>query len=156
MEEYTKDFENWNKLKKDTDLKDVKNILIQEGAIWLMNVGVNIGFEIDGKGENFARPVIIVKKINNDTFFGIPASSKIFINYYRIKFKLFDEDRVMVLSQMRIFDKKRCIRFMMTLPYEQLLIVQDKIAKLFLKAETPQQLKAVEGNLRCPQEGDNK
>lgn len=40
-------------------------------------MGQNIGFEQNGKGDNFVRPVIILKKFNKNMFFGIPLSTQI-------------------------------------------------------------------------------
>ena len=31
-----------------------------------------MGFEEDGKNDNFVRPVLVLKKFNNDMFLGIP------------------------------------------------------------------------------------
>ena len=35
---------------------------IHEGEIWWVRLGVNVGYEIDGKSSDFSRPVIIIKK----------------------------------------------------------------------------------------------
>ncbi len=137
MEEYKKEFERWNKIKIAANSRDAENILIQKGAIWLMQVGVNIGSEMDGKGQDFVRPIIVVKKINRDTFFGVPISSKIKTNYFRLHFQLFSEDRVAVLSQLKLYDKKRCIRFMSVLTKEKLGEISQRLSEFFLEAETP-------------------
>jgi len=38
--------------------------------------GKNIGFEQNGSGDNFSRPVLIVKKFNNHMFWCVPLSTK--------------------------------------------------------------------------------
>lgn len=41
-----------------------------------MNMGKNIGFEQDGKSDNFVRPVVVVKGFKKNMFFSIPLSTK--------------------------------------------------------------------------------
>ena len=56
-------------------------------------MGKNIGFEQDGKGENFVRPVVIIKGFNKNMFFGIPLSTKMKEGkfYYKFQFQKKDE-----------------------------------------------------------------
>ena len=39
-------------------------------------MGVNIGFEQDGTGSNFDRPVLILKGFNKESFFGVALTGK--------------------------------------------------------------------------------
>ena len=55
-----KDFDKWNERKKA--LNDRERILFNPREIWWCSFGVNIGSEQDGSGDNFERPVIIIKK----------------------------------------------------------------------------------------------
>jgi mRNA interferase MazF len=60
-----KDFDRWNKLKKTTDGKDeAARLFFREGEVWWVHLGVNIGYETDGKRADFARPVVVLKKYN--------------------------------------------------------------------------------------------
>ena len=45
-----KDFDNWNKVKKDLEYND-KSIIIKEREIWWVNIWINIKTESCGKGE---------------------------------------------------------------------------------------------------------
>ncbi len=66
-----KDFENWNKLKQK--LESRKNIpTFKEREIWWCSIGVNIGCEEDGKNQLFNRPILIIRKFNNNMFLGAP------------------------------------------------------------------------------------
>ena len=38
-------------------------------------MGQNIGFEQNGKGKEFIRPVLIYKKLTKDMFIGIPLTT---------------------------------------------------------------------------------
>ena len=44
-----KDFDRWNKKKKALDAK-AEPLYFHEGEIWWVHLGVNVGYEIDGKG----------------------------------------------------------------------------------------------------------
>ncbi len=72
-----KEFDVWNSLKKkiQTDNNDI-NFFPKEGEVWMSAVGKNIGYEQNGSGDNFSRPILIIKKFNNHMFWGVPLSSK--------------------------------------------------------------------------------
>ena len=65
-----KDFDEWNKRKKDLHYKHFSNSKFQEGEIWWCGAGLNIGHEIDGKHDTFERPFYILKKCNDAMFIG--------------------------------------------------------------------------------------
>src|SRR3989338_2328477 len=70
-----KDFDQWNKHKKNLDgLK--KDLLFKQGEVWWCAVGANIAEESCGKGEFFGRPVLVLKKLSGRNFIGIPLSTK--------------------------------------------------------------------------------
>lgn len=83
---YVKDFGNWNIRKKDLDRRTSRPPFFKEKEVWWLSIGVNIGYEEDGKGRNFARPVLILRKFNNQLFLGIPLSTKTKANIYYIEF----------------------------------------------------------------------
>ncbi len=105
-------YNNWNNIKKQI-ANDNITVGFKNRDIFYMNMGKNIGFEEDGKGENFVRPVVIVKGFNKNMFFGIPLSTKIKEGkfYYRFKFNKKDEaiENIALLSQMRLFSTKRLL-----------------------------------------------
>ncbi len=60
------DFDLWNKLKKILDFQGYRLPKFpKEGEVWMSNLGKNIGFEQNGGGNNFSRPILVVKKFNN-------------------------------------------------------------------------------------------
>ncbi len=105
-------YNNWNKVKKEIANESVI-VGFKNRDIFYMKMGKNIGFEQDGKGENFVRPVVIVKGFNKNMFFGIPLSTKIKEGkfYYNFKFNKKDEliENIALLSQMRLFSTKRLL-----------------------------------------------
>ena len=59
-----KDFDGWNKLKKAIDASDDQRLYVHEGDIWWVRLGVNVGYEIDGKQREFSRPVVVREDTN--------------------------------------------------------------------------------------------
>lgn len=74
---YQRDFDLWNAEKKRLDkIKPRDQHFPQEQWVWMLSLGVNIGFEQDGVGEQFSRPVVVVKKFNNQMYWVVPLTSK--------------------------------------------------------------------------------
>ena len=107
-----KEYNNWNKIKKEIAF-DTINVGFKNRDIFYINMGKNIGFEQDGKGVNFVRPVVVVKGFNKFMFLGIPLSTKIKEDkfYYNFKFNKKDEivENIALLSQIRLFSTKRLL-----------------------------------------------
>ena len=105
-------YNNWNEIKITIENESII-VGFKERDIFYMNMGKNIGFEQDGKGENFVRPVVIIKGFNKNMFFGIPLSTKIKEGkfYYKFQFQKKDElvENIALLSQMRLFSTKRLL-----------------------------------------------
>lgn len=80
-----------------------------------ISIGQNVGCEIYGKGESFARPVLVLSKIQIgyiDSFIGVPLSSKTKGKKGFLYYKFTDDNgikQVALLSQLRVFDSKRII-----------------------------------------------
>lgn len=106
------EYNSWNNIKKEIAKENI-SVGFKNRDIFYMNMGKNIGFEQDGKGENFVRPVVIVKGFNKNMFFGIPLSTKIKEGkfYYRFTFCKKDKEieNIALLSQMRLFSTKRLL-----------------------------------------------
>jgi mRNA interferase MazF len=105
-EEYIKDFEGWSHLKQKLDAK-TKPPFFREGQVWWCSLGVNVGFEIYGKSRVYTRPVLILKKYSQQTFFGLPMSSKRKDRtaYYPIIFQ--NCEGSLILDQGRTLDSRR-------------------------------------------------
>lgn len=59
---YIKDFDGWNKEKQTIHNKKHKQFYPKTRQVWYTKLGVNVGYEADGKAE-YTRPVLIIKKI---------------------------------------------------------------------------------------------
>ena len=63
-----KRFLEWMKLKMKIHERAHCPPHVSEGDIWWVNIGDNVGQEINGKGKNFARPVYIYQKLSSDFY----------------------------------------------------------------------------------------
>ncbi len=115
MIKYIKKFDEWNKQKKsiqnNKSVED-KNFFYHEREVWWSSVGVNVGVEMDGKNENFERPLLVLRKVNNKQFFGIPITSKDKKGNFYIDVSFGDTNTKgkACLSQVKVFSTKRLLR----------------------------------------------
>ncbi|MEA3227720.1 MAG: type II toxin-antitoxin system PemK/MazF family toxin, partial [Campylobacterota bacterium] len=72
-----------------------------------IKIGENIGFEQSGKGDMFLRPVVVLKKFNNDFFMGVPLTTTLKKGIYYFEFEFTNKKSNAILSQMKPFDTKR-------------------------------------------------
>lgn len=70
-----KRFDEWNELKKEIE-NHSHNIIIKEWEIWWSSIWINTKTESCWKWPEFRRPVLIIKKLSNETCFVIPLSTK--------------------------------------------------------------------------------
>lgn len=106
---YNKNFSEW--CEKKECINSLKNypLYFKEGDIWWVSVGVNINSEIDGKSNNFSRPVLVLKRINRYMCIGLPMTTNI-KPFYLKKIITFKERDVGVIgSQVRAFSTSRFI-----------------------------------------------
>ena len=102
-----KDFQRWHNQKSDLHENKVR-LNFHERDVWFTSVGANIGFEQDGKGEEFLRPIIVFKKFNNESLWGITTTKQKKTGKYYFKFEYTKNDTTTAnLSQLRLIDSKR-------------------------------------------------
>ena len=130
-----KDFENWNKKQEQLDGR-TGNPTFKEREIWWCSIGENIGYEIGGKGETFSRPVLIVRKFSEHSFWGVPLTSQYKNSpyYYPIHFtdgrNLAENKSYAMISQLRFYDVRRLGKQIATLTDEQFLNIKNAIKDL--------------------------
>ncbi len=102
-----KDFGVWHNQKSDLQ-ENKTRAFFHEREVWFTSIGANIGFEQDGKHEKFLRPVIIVKKFNNEVCWAVPTTKKDKKGLYYFSFEYKEgEFTTAILSQLRLIDSKR-------------------------------------------------
>jgi len=106
-----KDFDTWNKIKKQiNNTHSIESLFFREKEVWWCACGLNIGFEQDGKGPDFRRPFLIVKKFNKYAVLAIPLTSKDKLGKYYLPCDLGDGIlRKGIISQLRLIDTRRLI-----------------------------------------------
>lgn len=100
------DFDSWSALKERLHNQQ-KVKLFTEAEVWWCSIGLNIGYELYGKNVLYTRPVLILRKYSNRTFFGLPLTSKRKnrTSYYHCPFG--GRDGSVILEQGRTMDAKR-------------------------------------------------
>jgi len=108
-----KRFTEWNTKKIEVNKIDTSNLYFREREIWWCALGANVGFEQDGKGEEFRRPVLILKKFNRFVVLVVPLTTRIKVHKYYIPCGVSDTSdtiqRMAIISQIRLVDTKRFI-----------------------------------------------
>lgn len=108
-----KDYKKWMGHKAKIN-NDKKRPFFHEREVWFSSLGENIGFEQDGSGEKFLRPMLVLRKFNNEVVWVLPLTrtDKTGKYYFRISLVTDDgrtDDRpsVIILTQLRLVDAKR-------------------------------------------------
>lgn len=122
-----KDFDSWNELKKDLAGTD-STAYCKAREVWWCSLGVNIGFEQDGKHDLFERPVLVARVFNKSVFWGIPLSTKIkHENPHYLSLKHDKLHYSAIISQLRLFDTKRLQRKLYKITQGQYELVVERI-----------------------------
>jgi mRNA interferase MazF len=105
--ENEKNFNEWNEKKRLINSFE-KVPIFQVGQIWWAQIGLNVATEIDGKGADFLRPIVIVQKVYGDACLAIPLTSTQRIGDYYASFKDGKgKSHWACLAQTRYLDSKR-------------------------------------------------
>ncbi len=124
-----KDFEGWLKIKVESQERQ-NPPTFQEREIWWCRIGVNVCDEEDGKGNDFSRPVLIVRKFNKRIFWGVPLTTQIkdTPHYYKIHFK--NKTQCVMLTQLRMWHNNRLMTKMGQLTKEQVKEIRKSLREL--------------------------
>ena len=129
---FYKDFTRWLTLKPKLD-QLTSYPKFQEGDIWWCHIGTNVGHEECGKGEQFLRPIIVLKKFNHRIFFGLPTSSKLKESIFYRPIMIKGKQVSVLMSQMRLFDVKRLFYKQGKIGDVELFKLKKNFVKLLLK-----------------------
>ena len=124
-----KDFDGWIKLKKKLHYGG-KVRVIKSGEIWWCAIGENVGSEICGKGEIFARPVLILRKLSKFNFIGVPLTSKNHKGSWYVGFEFRNKLQTAVISQIENISIYRLYNKIGEIPNSDLKLVEDGLVKL--------------------------
>lgn len=66
----------WQRIMYELNMSTNHNLpYFYEREIWWCKFGLNVGVELNGKGNGFVRPVLILKKFNKESIFAIPITT---------------------------------------------------------------------------------
>ena len=100
--------ENWFKIKFNIH-QTLSKIFFREGPIWLCLIGQNVGFEQNGN-KNFIRPVLVLKKLSQNTAIILPLTSKKKLLKSRKKISFHTKNTIesfVLFDQVKVVDVKR-------------------------------------------------
>jgi mRNA interferase MazF len=117
-------FDIWNRIKKQTESKGRPEY--SEGDVWMCRLGENVGVEEDGKGDQFLRPVLVLKKFNKEFCFIVPLSTTSKRGRYYAMFRFKNSESVCLVSHARSVDCKRFLYKMGSAPKETVSDIKEK------------------------------
>jgi len=127
-------YDIWNEVKKETN-NQTKKRSFEERDIIYIKMGKNIGFEQDGKGNEFLRPILVYKKFNSDQFIGFAMTSQKpkeqnMKYYYKLK-----DNSYIILSQVRTYSAKRMSHIIGKISKQKFNNIKEKFYKLVTPSE---------------------
>ena len=129
---HAKDFDGWNKEKKKIN-NTKPPLFFHTREVWWCKLGINIGFEQDGKNKQFSRPVVVLKTYSTNAALIVPLTSKNKKGVYYFDVGTVDgREAKAVLSQIRFVDRRRFINKAGTISKEIFKKLQSAIIQLNL------------------------
>jgi mRNA-degrading endonuclease toxin of MazEF toxin-antitoxin module len=107
------------------------NVVFKEGEIWWCSMGLNIGEEVYGKGVNFARPVLVFKKLTKNSFLGLPITGSEKTGIWYVPVDLPKRKSSIMLNQAKVIDKKRLRNKMAEMKVPDYLAVKKAFHELY-------------------------
>ena len=105
----TDNYDKWNDVKKITNNEKLQ-VGFKQRDIFNVRVGQNIGFEQNGKGKEFVRPVLIYKGLNKNMFIGIPLTTTVREGSFFYEFNFIENKKsIAILAQAKLFSSKRLL-----------------------------------------------
>lgn len=129
MGKYQKDFAGWAKVAEEVEKRERKTD-IKQGAIYWANLGVNIGSELVGKGNDFSRPVLVLEKFNQRMVLAMPITSQIYNRRGYCEIVVAGKMERLVLEQARPVDILRIGDFLDEVAPDELEKIWKHWAKL--------------------------
>ncbi|MCB9805831.1 type II toxin-antitoxin system PemK/MazF family toxin [Candidatus Nomurabacteria bacterium] len=127
---HIKDFDLWNKIKKEINEHQDKPFIRKREIRWAV-LGVNVGSEIDGKDKSFTRPVVIIDTIGKTTALVVPITSKHKEIPGRFEFKWKDNINSICVNQMKVISTKRILDRKGKISENKLKDIKEKIKDFY-------------------------
>lgn len=126
-----KDFARWHAKKREIHNKELGgDLYFKTREVWWCSLGLNVGYEEDGKNDGFLRPILILKVFNRDVLWILPMTSKDKVGKYYYRSTYQGKKFSIILSQLRLISSKRLLRKIRTLPYQEFNEVKECMREL--------------------------
>ncbi len=103
-----KDFDTWSGFK--IDIHNAKGKLYKQRDVWWCSLGLNIGFEQDGTGKSYERPVVVLRGFSKAVCLVVPLTTSVKENKYHVALGEIDgKQAAAIISQVRLVDTRRFI-----------------------------------------------
>jgi mRNA interferase MazF len=126
----TKKYDNWNIKKQEIQFSIIEESYFKEGDIWWCSLGQNIGNETYGKGDDYRRPILVIRKLSSDLCVALPLTSKQKTGTWFTDILLDGESRCVMLYQIRTLNRKRFQRKMGEVSVEDFIKIKEKLESL--------------------------
>lgn len=131
-QEYIKDFHLWDEYKRKIDARKI-DFEFSEREIWWCSLGVNIGIEQDGKGTDFLRPVLVLKKVSKEGALVVPSTTSLKKGLVdRLDLMIAGENDQLILSQIRLVSSKRFFRRITKIDSATFLMILIRLVRYLL------------------------
>jgi mRNA-degrading endonuclease toxin of MazEF toxin-antitoxin module len=127
-EKYEKDFDGWIEKKKALDGFRQWPSHVFQRQIWWCALGVNIGSEIDGKNEDYERPVLIVRHLTRETILVAPLTGTLSDKPHSPRIRTDKVDSTVKFNQLRTVSKRRLLRLIDIVDIDQFIRLQALLA----------------------------
>jgi mRNA interferase MazF len=123
-----KNFDSWNTDKKHIDSNVNYLPLYRERQVRWCRLGINIGFEQDGTGKEFSRPVLILKGFSRRTCLIVPLTTSDKKSKYLIPIGFINNKKAqIIISQIRLIDTRRLDKHIATLDKRSFCKIKETI-----------------------------
>lgn len=128
---YIKSFDKWNSVKKHLN-EEKSGIYCRSGEVRWVSIGINVGSEMDGKGDSFNRPCIIADVFSDKLVLVFPMTTSNKKSAGYIPLVLADGLKVSVcVHQARVISPKRVLKRIQVISKSKLQEFKDQYKKFY-------------------------
>lgn len=133
-----KNFDAWNSRKKRVHgSEQPRRFFFRNREVWWCALGLNVGVETDGKSDLFVRPVLIVRRFNEEMFWGVPLTTKSKEGFFVFPVMHAAGQSFAILNQLRNISSKRLVSRIGVIPSEQFVEIRNKLISFLLPDTKP-------------------
>ena len=124
-------FKKWIGLKEKIDTRKHEPPFVSQGDIWWAHIGENVGSEMNGKSDQFSRPVVIFKKLSHGFYFVIPTTTQQKTGTWFVPFRQKGKNMTACLHQARAIDHRRLTTKLGTLDDKDATSIKKAFSNLY-------------------------